>query len=349
MYVLVVCKDRIKGLCVVRSGVLHFLFVCVMFVPSLFCGLVPAKYAGEFLATGVGARPLGMGGAFVAAAEDVTSIYWNPAGLVSMTTFQIHGMHAERFAGIVNWDFIGLGLPFGDDLALGFGFFRLGVDGIPLTDLKDPSRDLGEIYVDASGRRVRNVPFAYDYINDSEMAFVFSFARARSGWCSYGGNVKVIRKNAGEYKAWGVGFDFGLSLNLFDSLKMGIVLVDGTSTLVAWSGGRKELIIPHLKTGVAYPFRFSRFDILPVFDVHINFENQGSATQVALGRLGLDFRGGLEVGFKERVAVRTGIDRGRLTVGAGLRIRGVGIDYGFLPHLDLGNTHRVSITFSRKN
>jgi hypothetical protein len=30
---------------------------------------------------GVGARPLGMGQAFTAVSDDVTSIYWNPAGL----------------------------------------------------------------------------------------------------------------------------------------------------------------------------------------------------------------------------------------------------------------------------
>ena len=36
------------------------------------------KYAGEFMSLGVGARPLSMGGAYVALANDVTSGYWNP-------------------------------------------------------------------------------------------------------------------------------------------------------------------------------------------------------------------------------------------------------------------------------
>ena len=40
-----------------------------------------AKYAGEFLSLGVGGRALGMGGASVALANDVTAGYWNPAGL----------------------------------------------------------------------------------------------------------------------------------------------------------------------------------------------------------------------------------------------------------------------------
>lgn len=32
----------------------------------------------------VGARPLGMGGAFVAVADDINSVYWNPAGLANI-------------------------------------------------------------------------------------------------------------------------------------------------------------------------------------------------------------------------------------------------------------------------
>lgn len=296
--------------------------------------LVQGKYAGEFLETGVGARPLGMGGAYVAAVEDVTAIYWNPAGLASLKTLQVHGMHSERFAGIVNWDFVGVGVPLKNHFAVGFGFFRLGVDGIPFTKREDPSQPLGRT----------NVPYAYKYVNDSEMAFVFTFAKSRSSGFSYGGNVKVIRKSVDEYGAWGLGFDFGISMNPYRSMKLGLVLLDGTSTLVAWNGGRKELITPHLRAGVACPIRIFLFEILPVLDVHISFENRGSAAQVALGRMDLDFRGGLEVEFQDRVAVRVGTDRGHLTTGAGLKISAVGIDYGFSNHFDLGNTHRVSVT-----
>ena len=39
--------------------------------------------------TGVGGRALGMGGAYVAIGDDVTSIYWNPAGLGFLDKGQI--------------------------------------------------------------------------------------------------------------------------------------------------------------------------------------------------------------------------------------------------------------------
>src|SRR5262249_40826491 len=40
------------------------------------------KYAGEFMKIAVGARAVGMGGAFSAVADDATSPYWNPAGMI---------------------------------------------------------------------------------------------------------------------------------------------------------------------------------------------------------------------------------------------------------------------------
>ena len=40
--------------------------------------------AGKFLSIPVGARALGMGGAFVAVANDVSAMYWNPAGIAGV-------------------------------------------------------------------------------------------------------------------------------------------------------------------------------------------------------------------------------------------------------------------------
>jgi hypothetical protein len=285
-----------------------------------------------------------MGGAFVAVAEDVTSIYWNPAGLVHLKTIQVHGMHSERFAGIVNWDFIGIGLPVQENVAMGFGFFRLGVDGIPITRLRDSSRGIGEIYIDDTGRRIQNDVYAEKLINDTEMAFVFSYARRSSSVFSYGGNIKVIRKGVGDYGAWGLGFDLGVFMNPYRELSLGFVLLDGTSTLLAWNGGRRETILPSIKLGAAYPFRWNTLTLLPVFDVHAGIENRGSAAQVSLGKMDLDFRAGLEANYRNRIAVRLGTDRGNITTGVGISISAFNIDYGFMNHADLGNTHRISIT-----
>ncbi|MEK7670779.1 MAG: UPF0164 family protein, partial [Bacteroidota bacterium] len=72
-----------------------------------------AKYAGEFISLGVGGRALGMGGAFVALANDVTAGYWNPAGLSHINYPQISLMHDERYGSLVNYDYGAVGLPVG--------------------------------------------------------------------------------------------------------------------------------------------------------------------------------------------------------------------------------------------
>jgi hypothetical protein len=45
----------------------------------------------------VGARALGMGGAFVSVADDATTLYWNPAGLPWIGHQEITASHADLF------------------------------------------------------------------------------------------------------------------------------------------------------------------------------------------------------------------------------------------------------------
>ena len=48
---------------------------------------VAATLTEELLKTGIGIRPLGMGGAFTAVADDINSIFYNPAGLANLPIF----------------------------------------------------------------------------------------------------------------------------------------------------------------------------------------------------------------------------------------------------------------------
>ena len=69
-----------------------------------------AKYSNEFLTLGVGGRAQGMGGAVGASVSDLSATYWNPAGMASiLAPAQFHGMHAEWFAGIAQYDQLSFG------------------------------------------------------------------------------------------------------------------------------------------------------------------------------------------------------------------------------------------------
>ena len=143
------------------------------------------KYSNEFLSIGVGARSFGMGGAVVATGGDVTSGYWNPAGLTGIAKKAEAGlMHAEYFAGIAKYDYAGLAYRFDEKSVGGLTLIRFGVDDIPNT--------LELIDQDGNLRYDRIKTFsAADY------AFLFTYAR-KSGieGLDYGGNVKVIYRRA---------------------------------------------------------------------------------------------------------------------------------------------------------
>ena len=102
-----------------------------------------AKYAGEFMRLGLGARPIGTGGAYVATVADGTAVYWNPGNLSRLTGKDIMLMHSESFGGLLNYDAVSFALPSlraNSPLAVGFALFRLGGGDIKLTSLANPTQ-----------------------------------------------------------------------------------------------------------------------------------------------------------------------------------------------------------------
>ena len=76
--------------------VLSSLFLIVAFLSA-----GPVSYAG-FYDLGTGARPLGMGHAFTAVADDVNAIYYNPAGLVYIMATEVTFMYAPMLIGLTD-------------------------------------------------------------------------------------------------------------------------------------------------------------------------------------------------------------------------------------------------------
>ncbi|MBN2417470.1 PorV/PorQ family protein [bacterium] len=302
------------------------------------------KYSGEFLATGAGARALAMGGAFTAVSGDVTSVYWNPAGLVTAGGIQIHAMHSERFAGAVNRDFIGTAVSLSDMGVFAAAYYRLGVDGIPLTRLQNPDIPLGAVYIDEDGRKTINDPYVYRRIDNVDHCFVFSYGKRIGSWMAFGASAKIIRRTAEIAGAWGIGFDAGLICSSRSGLSAGLMIRDLTTTAVAWEGSVREVILPTLSTGCAYTFRLRNMTVLAALDAGLNIENRDTDAQLRLGRAGVEINAGLEWVYSDVFALRAGMTRSSLTAGAGFSFSRFTVDYGFSPHADLGNTHRVSAT-----
>ena len=101
---------------------------------------VPAgatKYAGEFMKIPVGARAVGMGGAFTAVADDATSPFWNAAGMVYLPYKEAVLEHNEQFGSLVNHNFGSAVWPMKSTeerrSALGISATWVGIDDIPIT------------------------------------------------------------------------------------------------------------------------------------------------------------------------------------------------------------------------
>ncbi len=307
------------------------------------------KYSNEFLAIGVGARSLGMGGAFVSATNDVTAGYWNPAGLLGVQgDLQIGAMHSEYFAGIAKYDYIGIAKPIDSVSTLGFSYVRFGVDNIPnTTDLIDNDGNID-----------------YDRITSfsaADQAFLISYARRLAvPGLRVGANAKVVHRKVGEFaKAWGFGLDAGAQYDR-GTWRFAAMARDITSTFNAWSysldprtievfqqtgnelpQNSVEVTLPRLVLGVAREFRFGeKMQLLAEIDMENTFDGRRN-TLVASDTWSMDPRLGLEFGYAGIVFVRAGLgnlqyvtdinDAKQLTmqpnIGLGLKIKGVMLDY----------------------
>src|SRR5690348_7630434 len=70
----------------------------------------PGTTAADILNIGVGARAIGMGEAYVAQADDVSSLYWNPGGLALMQERQASFMYSPMVQDIT-YQNAGIGIP----------------------------------------------------------------------------------------------------------------------------------------------------------------------------------------------------------------------------------------------
>lgn len=312
-----------------------------------------AKYAGEFLAIGVGARSSGMGGAQVAVVNDVTAAYWNPAALARIDYPQISLMHEEHFGDLVNYNYGAAALPYGKDMSFAVSFIRLSIDGIP--DTRDAGVDEDGNPIDYTNSLYPNWRLDYSKITEfsnTDYAVYFTFAKRQTDKFYWGANVKLINRNLAEYNALGIGFDVGAWYAYNDNLFFGANLMDVTTTVVAWNTGKNDLISPTLKIGSGYNFEVSKLTIVPTVDFDIRFENRQFASSFNIGAVSFDPKFGMEINYAKLFSVRAGYtDVQQFTIGAGIKLPKLYIDYSFArfsgdADYNLDDSHRISLILS---
>jgi hypothetical protein len=352
----------------------HLSYITFFCLPQLVGAQNTVKYSNEFLSIGVGARALGMSGAQVAIVDDVTSGFWNPAGLAAMTDkTQVALMHSEYFAGIAKFDYGAFATRIDERTSAGISVVRFGIDDIP---------DTSEL-IDANGN------INYDRVTSfsaADLAVLLSIARkSKTEGLSYGASIKVVNRRIGDFaKAWGFGIDAGVRYQK-KSWTLAASAKDVTTTFNAWSFNlspsqieafnatgnvipvnSSEITMPSLTLGFANKFNLGKkFTVLPTLDLITTFDGMRN-TVIRNSGWSMNPATGLEAGFKNIIFLRGGIgnfqslQKADLTgremtyqpnIGLGLRLGPINIDYAFS---DIGDrstalySHIFSLQFNLK-
>jgi hypothetical protein len=271
-----------------------------------------AGYAGAFLRNGVGARALGMGGAFTAVAEGLDAIYYNPAGLGfsprTMAGASYKSLSLDRHFGHVAFAF-----PVRDEAAMAASWLNFGVSDVVS---RGQSRQvLGDI-------------------NNSSNAFELSFAKGISEIISVGGKLRYIQEKFDDLSSFTIGMDLGAITRPYKYVSLGAVF-QNIGSKHQWNGGDywsqgttyEESFPLVMKFGAAGNLVDGK--LIPAIDLETSDNGE------------LKFRGGAEFWYTKKVTrrvedeyeedvffeveedvriagLRVGVDRGNPTFGASL-------------------------------
>jgi hypothetical protein len=192
----------------------------VFFLMIIFPVLVNAV---SFDRIGVGPRPLAMSGAFTAAADDISSIYYNAAGLASMKR-NVWSMAYDNLygLGLFNYFFLGYAQPRTGPGTLGLSWTFL---------------NLGE-----------NISLK----NYNENTFMLSYGLPLAGRVKAGFSGKLYVADYNKSLGTGITADIGLIYDIGSGLSAGVSWRDLTSPAIFWDTKWTDQIISGLDAGLAW-------------------------------------------------------------------------------------------------
>ncbi len=299
-------------------------------------------YTNEVLQIGVGARPLGMGGAFVALADDSSAVYWNPAGLTAVKHMDVQAVQEGRQYDNLNLNDVGSRYTFVSGAmtvprmgSFGMGFMRFGVQDIPYV----PDQTLNGT-APIVGNSFQTQDFAVMGAWGNQF---YPGIRAGLGvkWLT-GGTIGLSSASNGALQDAGYnyyGADLGLMADIghftstLEGLSFGVNFQDILNSGVAWHGtptNPVETVDINPKTGLAYtpPLGFlkdsdSKWTILADVDPKYSPDTL--------------FHYGTEFWYKDTLALRGGVrvfagglQSDEYSMGASVRIFFLQVDYAYI-------------------
>jgi hypothetical protein len=329
------------------SYILIFLTIQIAFAKG------PATSGAIILRQTSGARTLGMGEAFVALADDVNALNFNPAGLAQIRNYELSIMYLNSL--VDTWfGFIGYAHPWGGQVESQAGKKTIkslrarrnrGTIAVGVSSLQ-----AGKMVLHPEGNTVRaeedylaNLGFGYTIWRGEEVEKGKHRARATSelrNEVSVGLGIKLVYSTlVQKYSAMAYAVDVG-ALGKFivgkNRLQIGITGQNlGTKIRFEEEGDTLPLTV---RAGASYQMDFKKEHRLTI-----------SAETVKPNDNGFRGSGGMEYWYREIFALRAGYKIGYdidpFTCGVGFAWKNFQVDYGWgMLDTRMGDNHRVSFT-----
>lgn len=312
-------------------------------------------YSNEVLSIGVGARAMGMGGAYVAVADDSTASYWNPAGLPGIKHIEISAVQQGRQdkALAVGTNEVGSEYFF---MSGGISVPRIGSFGLSLMRFGVSGMD--QIPYVASLPANEPPPDPIGQFSTQDLAIIGSYGYQIHPAFAMGINLKALLGGTqglqadaasglqGDESYTSYGADLGLKADLgglspsLKGLRLGLNVQDIYNSGATWSTGYVDSVPINAKAGIAYslPFDFlkdnkSEFtlaaDMDPKYSTLVHYGAEFWYKQV------LAFRAGLR-------QFTNGLQSSETSFGASFRLFILQADYAFINY-ELTPIHYLSM------
>jgi|Deesub1362B_J571_1020462.scaffolds.fasta_scaffold00814_4 hypothetical protein len=307
--------------------------------------------AVQFLKIGVGSRAVAMGEAFVATADDISAIYWNPAGLASLEKNNVMFFHANWIADI-SYDFGAFAVPMGKWGTFGGFFTTLGVPEDLVRTVHDP---------EGTGER----------FTATDIAIGVTYARQITDRFSFGISGKYIKERIWNMTASSVAMDVGiLYISQFHNLRIGMAMSNFGTKMRMY--GRNALLFVDIdptidgnNEAIRAHLDMEQWDIPLRFQVGIAFDpiqKNGMKLTVGVDAIHpIDNREfvntGMEFSLMNTFFLRAGFRNigiykreGGFCAGGGLRMKMSGalldLSYAYADYGRLSSVHRYTISIA---
>ena len=181
-----------------------------------------ATTSAAFLEIGPGARSIGMGSAYTAVADDPSTMYWNPAGIVNIAKPEVQTFYSPWLVE-TQFYYNTAVVPMGAYGNLGLSFTALTMDEMMVRTVKDPEpSDYGQKF------------------NAGNIAMGIAYAKKLTDRFSFGIKTKFIQESIWQMSAQGLAVDIGTLYISKNNLRIGMSIsnyggklgMEGVNTLV---------------------------------------------------------------------------------------------------------------------